>query len=137
MKNKVVFETQIWRFTQNPTKYLSWSSLQKQLTIFVESSILDVWQDFEYRSQIYTFEENSASWRTTDRKFRSDLGEYSFQDTQFIINHKMYLDINECDVLNGGCQYHCKNTNGSYVCQCSKGFFLDGNGKTCSGNFDN
>ena len=49
----------------------------------------------------------------------------------------MYLDINECDVLNGGCQHHYKNTNGSYVCQCSKGFFLDGNGKTCSGNFDN
>ena len=106
-------------------------------TVFVNSSILDVWQDFEYGSQIYTFKKNSTSGRTIDRKFPSDLGKYSFQETQFIISHKMYLDINECDVLNGGCQHHCKNTNGSYVCQCSKGFFLDGNGKTCSGNFDN
>ena len=47
----------------------------------------------------------------------------------------MCLDINECHILNGGCQSQCKNTNGSYVCQCSEGFILDGNGKTCSGKF--
>ena len=49
----------------------------------------------------------------------------------------MYLDINECDTLKGGCQHQCKNTNGSYFCQCSEGFFLDGDGKTCLGNFEN
>ena len=48
----------------------------------------------------------------------------------------MHLDVNECEVLNGGCQHQCKNTNGSYVSQCNKGFFLDGNGKTCSGKLD-
>ena len=48
----------------------------------------------------------------------------------------MYLDVNECEESNGGCKHQCKNTNGSYVCQCNKGFFLDGNGKTCSGTFE-
>ena len=45
----------------------------------------------------------------------------------------MHLDINECETLNGGCDHQCKNANGSYICECNKGFFLDGNGKTCSG----
>ena len=34
---------------------------------------------------------------------------------------------------NVGCQHKCKNTNGSYMCQCIEGFFLDGNAKTCLG----
>ena len=53
--------------------------------------------------------------------------------TSTTINYNMHLDVNECEVLNGGCDHRCKNTNGSYVCQCNKGFFLDGNGKSCSG----
>ena len=47
----------------------------------------------------------------------------------------MPLDVNECEISNGGCEHHCKNINGSYVCGCKEGFFLDGNGKSCSGNF--
>ena len=47
----------------------------------------------------------------------------------------MYLDVNECGMLNGGCQHQCKNTNGSYFCHCNDGFFLDGNGRTCTGKF--
>ena len=46
-----------------------------------------------------------------------------------------FLDVNECETLNGGCEHLCKNNNGSYVCECNGGFFLDGNGKTCSGKF--
>ena len=45
----------------------------------------------------------------------------------------MILDINECAMSNGGCQHQCKNTNGSYMCQCNEGFFLDGNAKNCLG----
>ena len=47
----------------------------------------------------------------------------------------MALDINECETSNGGCEHQCKNTNGSYTCECNKGFSLNGNGKSCSGNF--
>ena len=47
----------------------------------------------------------------------------------------MTLDVNECAMSNAGCQHQCKNTNGSYMCQCNEGFFLDGNARTCSGKF--
>ena len=47
----------------------------------------------------------------------------------------MTLDINECAMSNGDCQHQCKNTNGSYMCQCNEGFFLDGNAKSCFGKF--
>ena len=47
-----------------------------------------------------------------------------------------YLDVNECEMLNGGCQHRCRNTNGSYSCQCNDGFFLNGNGRTCIGKFE-
>ena len=47
----------------------------------------------------------------------------------------LVLDVNECETLNGGCEHLCNNNNGSYACECNEGFFLDGNGKTCSGKF--
>ena len=47
----------------------------------------------------------------------------------------MYLDVNKCGMLTGGCQHQCINTNGSYFCRCNDGFFLNGNGKTCTGKF--
>lgn len=48
-----------------------------------------------------------------------------------------YLDIDECTINNGGCQHMCQNKQGSYKCACRKGFFLDGNGRTCSGKISN
>ena len=48
----------------------------------------------------------------------------------------MHLDENECEISNGGCQHQCKNNNGSFVCHCNEGFFLDGNGKSCSGKHE-
>lgn len=47
----------------------------------------------------------------------------------------MFLDVNECKISNGDCEHNCRNKNGSYVCLCDDGFFLDGNGRTCSGKF--
>ena len=35
-----------------------------------------------------------------------------------------FLDINECDLLNGGCENGCNNTMGSFYCTCSDGFNL-------------
>ena len=54
-----------------------------------------------------------------------------------IKNLNVDLDINECEISNGGCEHQCENTNGSYICECNKGFSLDGNGKTCTGKFEN
>ena len=45
------------------------------------------------------------------------------------------LDVNECDALNGGCEHQCKNRNGSYICQCNRGYSLSGDAKSCSGKF--
>ena len=44
-------------------------------------------------------------------------------------------DIDECLSSNGLCAQQCINTEGSYSCRCNHGFFLDSNGRTCSGNF--
>ena len=44
-------------------------------------------------------------------------------------------DINECLSSNGFCAQQCINTAGSYFCRCNPGFYLDSNGRTCSGKF--
>ena len=50
-------------------------------------------------------------------------------------NHNLDLDVNECEKFNGGCDHQCNNTIGSFNCNCTKGFFLDANGRTCIGKF--
>ena len=44
------------------------------------------------------------------------------------------LDINECDIDDGGCDHNCINTQGSYQCQCRDGFYFAGNETTCTGD---
>jgi len=41
------------------------------------------------------------------------------------------IDIDEC--LNTFCSHGCTNTDGSYICSCPDGLFLDDNGRSCSG----
>ena len=41
------------------------------------------------------------------------------------INFTNCIDINECDVENGGCEHNCINTPGSYYCSCDDGYTLD------------
>ena len=43
----------------------------------------------------------------------------------------MYLDINECDDKPCSDSATCTNTEGSYTCECKKGF--TGDGVTCHG----
>ena len=43
------------------------------------------------------------------------------------------VDIDECMDSNGGCEYTCINTNGSYTCSCPDGFHLSPNGLNCTG----
>ena len=51
-----------------------------------------------------------------------------------------YIEINECNQGNGGCEHTCTNTAGSFYCSCNTGYQLSG--KHCSGieidiNLDN
>ena len=43
------------------------------------------------------------------------------------------IDINECSSHNGGCSSICKNTPGSFYCQCHIGYSLANDGFTCNG----
>ena len=45
----------------------------------------------------------------------------------------MFIDTNECATSNGGCNHTCHNTDGSYYCTCSEGFFLHDDLTGCSG----
>lgn len=41
-----------------------------------------------------------------------------------LLYDKVYLDIDECNYANGGCEQLCTNTNGSFFCSCKTGFTL-------------
>jgi len=41
------------------------------------------------------------------------------------------VDIDECQVNNGGCSHHCKNTKGSFKCTCPPGYQLASNSHDC------
>ena len=49
---------------------------------------------------------------------------------QFII-----IDINECIEDISGCGQICKNTNGSFICDCYDKFDLESDGKSCTGKY--
>lgn len=42
-------------------------------------------------------------------------------------------DIDECTIMNGGCDTHCTNSEGSYECSCSEGYALMPDLRTCAG----
>ena len=48
-------------------------------------------------------------------------------------NVPLTSDIDECSA-NHGCGDICVNTEGSYTCDCSQGYVLDSDGRTCSLN---
>ncbi|TNM88020.1 hypothetical protein fugu_006241 [Takifugu bimaculatus] len=41
-------------------------------------------------------------------------------------------DIDECTIMNGGCETHCTNSEGSYECSCSEGYALMPDLMTCA-----
>ena len=45
----------------------------------------------------------------------------------------MPVDIDECDVENGGCFQICTDSEGSFDCSCETGFILKQNGADCLG----
>ena len=47
-----------------------------------------------------------------------------------------FLDADECRIEDiHGCDHHCVNVPGSFVCFCDTGFSLDSNNKTCIGTY--
>ena len=47
----------------------------------------------------------------------------------------LYIDINECNQGNGGCEHTCTDTIGSFTCSCNTGYQLMEE-QCCSGNFE-
>ncbi len=45
----------------------------------------------------------------------------------------MYVDINECNTNNGGCDQVCTDTDGSFMCSCNSGYLLSEDGVSCNG----
>lgn len=45
------------------------------------------------------------------------------------------LDLDECSQSPKPCNFLCKNTEGSYLCSCPRGYVLQPDGKTCKGEF--
>ena len=42
-------------------------------------------------------------------------------------------DVDECVILNGGCEQRCINLAGGYECLCEGGFAFNDNGDKCLG----
>jgi hypothetical protein len=45
----------------------------------------------------------------------------------------MYVDIDECEANNGGCEQRCTNGDGSFQCSCEVGYTLATNNLGCNG----
>ena len=43
------------------------------------------------------------------------------------------LDIDECALGTDTCSQICRDTDGSYRCECNSGYALDADGRTCNG----
>ncbi|XP_034137284.1 uncharacterized protein LOC117589448 isoform X2 [Drosophila guanche] len=41
------------------------------------------------------------------------------------------VDVDECQLNNGGCSHRCENSQGSFQCACPAGYQLDGDLRTC------
>ena len=65
--------------------------------------------------------------KTVKVSFRFSLGFPSLESS--------CLDIDECANRNDNdCNQLCLNTNGSFTCNCSSGYQLNSDGRTCDGN---
>ena len=42
-------------------------------------------------------------------------------------------DLDECASGEDGCAHFCYNTNGSYLCDCREGYYVDLDGHSCVG----
>lgn len=45
----------------------------------------------------------------------------------------IFSDLDECVMSPKPCNFICKNTEGSYICSCPRGYVLQEDGRTCKG----
>ena len=45
------------------------------------------------------------------------------------------IDVNECELNNGDCEYKCSNEPGGYSCTCPIGFQLTPDERNCTGKY--
>ena len=45
----------------------------------------------------------------------------------------LFPEVDKCSTNNGGCDHDCVDTNGYYECQCSSGYRLSSDDKSCTG----
>ncbi|XP_019622001.1 PREDICTED: von Willebrand factor D and EGF domain-containing protein-like isoform X2 [Branchiostoma belcheri] len=64
---------------------------------------------------------------------QDDVNQYSCSCTHGWTGSHCQDDVDECYLINHGCEYQCQNTPGSYVCVCPEGYTLDDDGKSCEG----
>ena len=50
----------------------------------------------------------------------------------FTFQNGSCVDVNECKIVNGGCEFRCVNSQGSYKCQCPPGLSLSKDGHRCN-----
>lgn len=53
----------------------------------------------------------------------------------FIVFNEIFSDVDECAVGTHDCQQVCTNIQGSFSCSCKSGFLMNGDKKTCTGDY--
>ena len=84
------------------------------------------------RPQLYNFSWNTVQLFYNYTKLRSGFPINPF--TWYVQSYcSSIADVNECSLNNNGCHQNatCSNTQGSFACNCNKGF--SGNGTYCTG----
>ena len=68
---------------------------------------------------------------------------YTFQMVPYIVNtndfqytYMFYIDTNQCNTDNGGCQHVCRDRIPGYECFCDNGYVLDADKHSCNGKWN-
>lgn len=114
-----MFEYQRWQFSPSSTFWLS--------TVKPKPNYPNGWEgSASFLDQSY----NVA-------KLKQSLLSLTLEGKLHYVDDWIYflLDFNECQLNNAGCEHICANNEGSYNCDCRKGFKLKDDKFGCEGKF--
>lgn len=114
-----MFEYQRWQFSPSSTFWLStvkpkpnYPKVEKEAQVFLTNhTTLRNWSNLYL---VWLSKENCI---------------------MLMIEFIFLLDFNECQLNNAGCEHICANSEGSYNCDCRKGFKLKDDKFGCEGKF--